>query len=118
MSIDPTKITVIHCDPKTGHIVDPEPYMGFYKPATQLRPAFESIEAAREYCWRTVEEFPHLECWICGPGSDPYERYVNEAWLAAEDARRAAFYAKQRRTERITKIALLMITCSIIGGVI
>jgi hypothetical protein len=87
-TIDPSAITVVHCDPFTGQVLDPN---GSMEPAKEPFPTFATFEDAKDYCREVVRRYPHLECHVVGPGLAPW-RHRDENWIAGEvEARNIAF---------------------------
>jgi hypothetical protein len=100
--IDPSKITVVHCDPFTGHIIDPVDLEEeqLPAPAQQPCPTFATAEEAKDYCRDVVRRYPHLECHVTGPGLPPW-RFRDESWIKRKsEARKASIEASLRRARQ------------------
>ena len=81
-------IAVVHCDPFTGIVLDPNPPFDKYniKPNSGRIP-FDSGDFAVQYCNSIVEQFPHLECHVIGlPDGDGY-MLTDPSWIERESER-------------------------------
>ena len=94
-------IAVVHCDPFTGIVLDPNPPFDKYniKPNSGRIP-FDSRESAVQYCNSIVEQFPHLECHVIGlPDGDGY-MLTDPSWIERESERRLALQREHVENQR------------------
>jgi hypothetical protein len=108
--VDRSKITVIHCDPFTGHILDPN---GSMLPAQEPYPTFATEEEAGRYCQEIVRRYPHLECHVVGPGLAGW-RWHDEGWVHRESERRRAADEKRRRLDLLI-VTIFWVVAAMLG---
>ena len=101
--IDRTKITVVHINPATGHVLEPVPLVNEYIPATSPFPTFATVDDAVAYSNELVTRLPHLQCEILYPGqTESLAIPTDDAQWYASEARREA-----ELTQKLTELARL-----------
>jgi hypothetical protein len=114
--LDPSAISVIHCDPFTGIVIDPIALVPDRWPsaARQPYPTFATEEEARGYCREIVHRYPHLECHVTGPGLVPW-RHRDEEWIERESEARRVADARRRRRDVLMASAVGVVVLVVVG---